>query len=91
MLVRAKPTGKRNRIVNLTDEAVEVELAAKPRNGEANAELITFVADLLRVKKKDIQLISGGTSRDKRLLLQSGILEIDRVREIFQSECSSSS
>ena len=89
MAIRAKPTGKRNRIVNMSGPALEVELAAKPQNGEANAELVDYISDILRVKKRDLQLISGDKSRDKQLLLQAGLLDIEKVRQLLDTELNS--
>ena len=89
MGIRAKPTGKRNRIVNMSGPALEVELAAKPQNGEANAELVDYMSDILRVKKRDLQLISGDKSRDKQLLLQAGLLDIEKVQQLLDIELNS--
>jgi uncharacterized protein (TIGR00251 family) len=87
--IRAKPTGKQNRLVSLSGPALEVELAARPQNGEANSELIDYIADVLRVKKRDMQLISGGKSRDKQLLLQSGLLDLEQIRLLLDEEFAS--
>ena len=89
MAIRAKPTGKQNRIVSVSGPALEVELAAKPQNGEANSELIDYVSDFLRVKKRDLQLITGQKSRDKQLLLQPGLLDIEKVKQFIDAEFSS--
>lgn len=89
LAIRAKPTGKRNRLVNTSGHALEVELAAKPQNGEANAELIDYISDILRVKKRDLQLISGDKSRDKQLLLQAGLLDTEKIRQLVEIEFTS--
>ena len=89
MAIRAKPTGKQNRLVSLSGPALEVELAAKPQNGEANSELIDYIADVLRVKKRDLQLISGGKCRDKQLLVQSGLLDLEKVKLLLDAEFTS--
>ena len=89
MLIRAKPTGKQNRVVSVSGEALELELAAKPLNGQANAELIDYVSDILRVKKRDLQLIRGDKSRDKQLLLESGLLDIEKVKQMIELEFNS--
>jgi uncharacterized protein (TIGR00251 family) len=89
LAIRAKPTGKRNRIVNAGGPALEVELAAKPQNGEANAELIDYISDVLKVKKRDLQVISGQKSRDKQLLLESGLLNLDIVKQLVEIEVDS--
>ena len=89
MAVRAKPTGKQNRIVNISGASIEVELAAKPQKGEANAELIDYVSDILRLKKRDIELISGDKSKDKTLLIHAGLIDIDKITQYIQLEFNS--
>lgn len=86
MAIRAKPTGKRNRLVSISGPALEVELAAKPQNGEANSELIDYIADVLRVKKRDLQLISGSKSKDKQLILQAGLLDLEKIKQLVDIE-----
>jgi len=90
LLVRAKPTGKRNRLVNISGPSLEVELAAKPQNGEANAELIDYISDILHMKKIDLQLISGGKARDKQVLVNPpGLMDIERVEKLIETEFNS--
>ena len=89
LLIRAKPTGKRNRLANISGPALEVELAAKPQNGEANAELIDYLSDILHVKKRDLHLISGDKSRDKQVLVAPGLIDMDKAKQFIESEFSS--
>jgi len=44
-----------------------VRLAAAPVDGAANEALIAFIADLLGCSRRDIAIVSGEKSRDKRL------------------------
>lgn len=46
---------------------LKVRVRAAPHEGEANAALIKFLAKMLRVAPRDIQLTGGATSRVKRL------------------------
>ncbi len=89
LAIRAKPTGKRNRIVSVNGPTLEVELAAKPQNGEANAELIDYISDVLRVRKCALRLLSGDRCRDKQLLLQAGLLDSDKIKELVDIELNS--
>jgi len=54
---------------DVSNEAVGVALAAPPRDGEANEELLSFMTQVLVVKKKQMELVSGSKSRDKVLLV----------------------
>lgn len=46
-------------------QAVHLRLHAPPRDGEANTELLRFVAKALRVPKSQVVLASGEKSRTK--------------------------
>ena len=87
--VRAKPTGKRNRLVRISGPTLEIELAAKPQNGEANTELVDYLSDILHVKKRDIDLISGSKSRDKQVLVSPGLLDLDQAKQFIEVEFTS--
>ena len=62
--VHAKPGSKLAAIVAVAD-VLEVAIDAPAREGEANAALAEFIAETLRVKKRQVTLRSGGKSRDK--------------------------
>src|SRR5260221_13910825 len=57
-------------------QAVGVKVAAAPVEGAANAELIAFLSEVLKMAKSDIIIRSGATSRVKRLLLRGDPDEI---------------
>lgn len=65
--VRVKPRSSRSAIVQLADGALVVALAAPPVDGEANAELLRFLAATVRVPKSSIRLASGEKARLKIL------------------------
>ncbi len=46
-------------------KAVRIGVGAKPREGAANAELVRFLAEFLRVPVEAVRLVSGRTSRRK--------------------------
>lgn len=67
--VWVKPNAKNTRLLNMTDEALHIALHAKPKQGEANMELIAFISLLFKVPKTHIYLIRGETGRKKLLSL----------------------
>uniref|UniRef100_A0A3P8X2R0 Zgc:193812 n=1 Tax=Cynoglossus semilaevis TaxID=244447 RepID=A0A3P8X2R0_CYNSE len=69
IVVRAKPGSKHSGITDVSTEAVGVSIAAPPTDGEANAELIRFLASVLDVKKSQVSLDKGSRSRDKILTI----------------------
>lgn len=63
--VYAKPNAKNTQLLACTDTALHIALHAKPQEGEANKELISFIGKLLKVPKTQIELIKGKNSRHK--------------------------
>jgi len=62
-----QPGAKKTEVTGLHGEALKIRLAAPPVDGKANACLIAFLAGRLGVAKAAISLVSGDTSRAKRV------------------------
>jgi hypothetical protein len=65
--VRAKPRASKSAVRGVEDGALEVSIAAPPVDGEANEELVRFLARALGVAKRDVRVLRGEGSRHKRL------------------------
>lgn len=65
--VRVHPGAKKNDVTGLHAGAVKISLTTPPVDGRANEALIEFVADLLRIPRARVALLSGMTSRMKVL------------------------
>jgi len=65
--IRVIPRSSRSEIVGEHDGALKVKLASPPVDGAANAELIKLLAKKFRVAKSDIEIVSGETSKNKRI------------------------
>ncbi|SRR5581483_8088920 len=64
--VRVTPRASVDKITEvMEDGTIKIHLAAPPVDGEANAKLITFLADILNVSKSRIEIVAGATGRDK--------------------------
>ena len=63
--VRVNPRSSRNQITGWQDDVLSIKLTAPPVEGAANKACIEFLADQLGVKKSQIVLVSGDTSRNK--------------------------
>jgi uncharacterized protein len=60
------PASKLNQIVGyLDDGSIKIKIKAKPIEGKANFGLIDYLADILEIKKSEIEIISGLSSRNK--------------------------
>jgi len=85
--VHAKPRSKKSKIVGERDDAVEIALAAPPVDGAANEELVRFVAKVLAVPRRNVELVRGDTSRAKLVAvsgLSAGEIEA-RLRAAFSA------
>ena len=65
--VRVIPRSSRSEIVGEYEGAVKVRLSSPPVDGAANAELIKLFAKKLGVAKSAVAIVSGETSKTKRL------------------------
>lgn len=63
--IHVQPGAKKSGYAGLHGGNPKIKLAAIPEGGEANAELINFLAKKLRLTKSQIKIVSGHTSRIK--------------------------
>jgi len=63
--VRVVPRASKNEISGRHGEAVKIRLTAPPVEGAANEALISFLSEILGVRKGQIEILSGHASRDK--------------------------
>uniref|UniRef100_A0A8D8EV41 UPF0235 protein C15orf40 homolog n=1 Tax=Culex pipiens TaxID=7175 RepID=A0A8D8EV41_CULPI len=86
--ILAKPDSKFNGITGIEDEGVGVQIAAPPIDGEANTELVKYLAKLLDLRKSDVSLDRGSKSRQKTIVLEKGCRTPDQVLEVFRREAT---
>ena len=73
--VHAQPGAKRTEAVGLYGDCIKVRLASPPVDGKANDCLIDFLARRLGVKRAQITIVRGMSSRRKNVLVAaSGVL-----------------
>jgi uncharacterized protein (TIGR00251 family) len=65
--IRVVPRARRSEIAGLRGDSLLVRLAAPPVDGAANAALLEFVAERLRLARHRVTLVSGERSRVKLL------------------------
>jgi uncharacterized protein (TIGR00251 family) len=66
LAVRVTPRASKNEIVDiLSDGTVKVHLTAPPVEGKANEALLKFLAKVLDVPLKQLEVVAGASSRDK--------------------------
>ncbi len=69
--VRAQPGAKRNAVVGEQAGALKVAVTAPPDKGRANEAIVEVLAEAFAVKRSQIELIAGATSRQKKFLIRA--------------------
>ncbi|MEN9316104.1 MAG: hypothetical protein RIS35_2497 [Pseudomonadota bacterium] len=77
LAIHAQPGAKRTEIVGIVEARLKVRLAAPPVEGKANEALLRWVADRLGLPMRAIEIVSGQTSRRKRLRVRCGLEAVD--------------
>ena len=70
--IRLIPRAGATAVAGTRDGAILIRLAAAPVDGAANLALVAFLAELLRIPKRNIVIVSGDRSRRKRVKI-SGV------------------
>jgi uncharacterized protein (TIGR00251 family) len=70
LAVRAQPGAKRNAVLGEQAGALKVAVTAPPEDGRANAALVEVLRDWLGVKRSQVELAGGPTSRNKTFLVR---------------------
>ncbi|RLC72272.1 MAG: YggU family protein [Chloroflexi bacterium] len=63
--VQVVPRASKNEIAGIHGDALKVRLTAPPVEGRANEALIAFLAQRLGVRKSQVEIVAGATSRRK--------------------------
>jgi uncharacterized protein (TIGR00251 family) len=80
--IYVQPGASKNELVGLYGDPPRLKLKVKapPQDGEANLEVISFMAIILGISKSKVQLIRGQTSRKKDLLVDLSLQSvIDKI------------
>ncbi|NQT95946.1 MAG: DUF167 domain-containing protein [Candidatus Omnitrophica bacterium] len=70
--VKVQPRASKDEVAENADGSLKVYLRTAPTDGRANKELIDTLAKHYRVKKSDIRIITGKTSRNKIVEVAGG-------------------
>jgi len=74
--VHIQPRADRDEVVGLHGDAVKIRLRAPPVEGKANDALVTFLACLLGVSRRNLAICSGQAARRKTVRLPSVAADI---------------
>ncbi len=68
--LQVQPRSSRNQLMGVQDGKLKVKLTSPPVEGAANKACCAFVAKLIGVAKSRVVIVSGETSRQKRVLIK---------------------
>jgi uncharacterized protein (TIGR00251 family) len=68
--VYVQPRSSKNSIAGIYGEAIKLKLTAPPVNDAANNLCIKYLAKCLGVSNSSLEIISGHTSRSKKILFR---------------------
>ena len=68
--VSARPGAKKNEVRGEQNGALKVFVTQVPEKGKANKVLVEVLAKALKLKKSQIELVSGETSHQKKFLVR---------------------
>jgi uncharacterized protein (TIGR00251 family) len=68
--VRAQPRSRRNGILGEHAGSLKVAVTAPPDQGRANQALLEVLQEAFDLKRSQVTLLSGATSREKKFLIR---------------------
>ncbi|HTS17117.1 MAG TPA: DUF167 domain-containing protein [Verrucomicrobiae bacterium] len=63
--VRVTPRARQAKVQRQADGSLKVYVTAPPEDGRANEAVVEVIAEWLGVKRRDVEIIHGATSRNK--------------------------
>lgn len=81
IVIKLTPKSHRNEIVGWEGDELKVRVRAVPEKGKANEALLSLLAESLDVPQSCLTLLSGATSRHKRVLIKG--YSNEDIRKLF--------
>lgn len=80
LLLHCQPGAKVTRVVGQHGGRLKIALHAPAVDNKANEALVAWLAECLRVPRRQIEIVSGQTSRQKKVLVEGiGMDEVIKV------------
>ena len=76
-----QPRASRTEVVGVHGDAIKLRVAAPPVEGEANEEVVRFIAKELGVSATHVTIVAGGTSRRKTVEVHG--VDATRVQQVL--------
>ncbi len=76
---KIQPNSSKEQVIGEYAEKLKIAVTSPPEKGKANKAIVKTLAKWLNIKTSDIQIISGGKSKDKEIFVRN-ITEEDIYR-----------
>lgn len=80
--IKVQPRASKNKIVGVQGDALKIKISAPPVKGKANRALVDLLAEQLGVKRSEVEIIGGHTSKIKKIKV---VGEGGKIKEKIQS------
>jgi len=77
--VKIVPGASRTRYLGEWDKRAKIAVAAPPERGKANQAVADFLADLLRIRRRDVLVVSGHTTPTKTVRIEGVTADVVRT------------
>jgi uncharacterized protein (TIGR00251 family) len=93
LAVRVQPGARKAGVKGEQAGALKLAVTAPPEDGRANEAVVELLAELLGVKRRQVELVAGATSRNKKLRIRevSSTKLRERLNEILTKQAKSES
>jgi hypothetical protein len=68
--LRVQPRASRNAVAGVMGDAIKLAITAPPVDGKANQAVVEYLAELLKVSKSSVTIVSGETGRNKLVAIR---------------------
>lgn len=79
-----QPRASKNKLVGIYGDCLKIKVTSPPVDNRANEKLCDYLAGLMGMSKRDINIIKGGKMRTKKVKIVGRTL--DDVRECVSEE-----
>ena len=79
--IKVEPRSSKAGIIGPYGDALKVKLTSPPVEGKANKELVAVLAKELKINKKDIEIVSGQSSKNKVVRITGDVSNTERIKK----------
>lgn len=78
------PNSSENKLSGVHGDAIKLKIKAPPVDGKANKEIISYLAEILNLSKKQISIKHGDTGRSKLVEIDVDASLEAEIKKILQ-------